>query len=350
MRQIFDRQKVSFGSWIMGAFMFLGVCVGSQAADQPIPSAPKWYSESRDLYYGLPVQIRFYPANPKLSQKVWDYLFQVDDVFNDFKVGSAISRINAMNAAESVTLSPLLFEAFQKAEQAFEISEGAFDISCAPLRNLWRKAAREGRMPAPKEVADVKARCGLELTRLEDNRLVLKKAGLEFDFGGIIKGIIADRVTTLLKQGGAESALVQIGRETAAFGLSPKNRPYRIAVQHPGKRYGAWCVVHNPGLDFSGSTSGNYENPLVIDGKEFYHIVDPRTGYPAGTNILSVSIVFPKTGMNWLADALSTTGVLLGPDKTIEIVQEFGGAALFLLEGDEGIIEVKSQDWERFEL
>ena len=161
---------------------------------------------------------------------------------------------------------------------------------------------------------------------------------------------MADRVIDLLRQGGAESALIQIGRETSAFGLSPKKRPYRIAVQHPDKRYRAWCVVHNPELDFSGSTSGNYETPIVIDGEHLYHILDPRTGRPAETNIISVSIVFPKTGMNWMADTLSTTGVLRGPEETIKRVRELGGEALFLLRNGNEIVEVKSPGWERLEL
>ncbi len=330
--------------------MLLGICIGSRAAEHSPTPSNQWYSECRDLYYGLPVQVRFYPSNPRLSKQVWAYLNQVDDVFNDYKPDSEISKINALNSTETASLSPLLAEAFEKALKAHAMSGGTFDITCAPIRNLWRDAEKEGRIPSLDEVAKVRERCGLNLIQLEGNLLTVRKADVEFDFGGIIKGIIADRVIEMLKKGGAESALVQIGRETAAFGRSPKNRPYRIAIQHPMQRNGTWCVIHNTELDFSGSTSGNYENPIVIDGEHFYHILDPRTGYPAKSRVVSVSIVFPKSGMNWMADSLSTTGVLLGPEKTIELVQELGGEALFLMRKGDEICEVKSSGWARFEL
>jgi thiamine biosynthesis lipoprotein len=330
--------------------VFLIACAGARGENTASEPATQWYSECRELYHGLPVQIRFRPGNPRLSKQVWTYLNQVDDIFNDYKSDSEISKINALNSPETVSLSPLLTEAFEKALKAHAMSEGTFDITCAPIRNLWRNTEKEGRVPTAEEVAKVRERCGLNLIELEGNRLSVGNAGVEFDFGGIIKGIIADRVIEMLKKGGAESALVQIGRETAAFGLSPKNRPYRIAIQHPMQRNGTWCVIHNPGLGFSGSTSGSYENPIVIDGKSFYHILDPRTGHPVKSNVVSASIVFPKSGMNWLADTLSTTGVLLGPEKTIKLVQELGGEALFLIRKGNKIHEVKSAGWDKLKL
>ena len=347
---MFGAENRCKGRKVLGVLILLGASMGSHAAEPSSAPSAQWYSECRDLYYGLPVQIRFYPENHELSQQVWGYLNQVDGIFNDYKTDSEISKINALDSAETASLSPLLTEAFEKALKAYAMSEGTSDITCAPIRNLWRSAEKEGRIPSAEEVAKVQERCGLDLVRLEGNCLTVKMPGVEFDFGGIIKGIIADRVIDLLKKGGAESALIQIGRETAAFGRSPKNRPYRIAIQHPMQRNGTWCVIHNPKLDFSGSTSGNYENPIVIGGESFYHILDPRTGRPVKSRVVSVSIVFPKSGTNWMADTLSTTGVLLGPEKTIELVQEWGGEALFLMRVGDGIREVKSPGWTRFEL
>jgi thiamine biosynthesis lipoprotein len=140
-----------------------------------------------------------------------------------------------------------------------------------------------------------------------------------------------------------------VGGETAAFGLSPRNKPFRIAIQHPEDREGLWSVIQDPGTGLSASTSGNYENPIMINGQTFYHIMDPRTGYPAKTQIVSVSIAFPQTGKNWLADTLSTTGVVLGPEKTFEIIKPLGGEALFLVKQGNEIREVASDGWRRFQ-
>ena len=320
-----------------------GIC-GSVGASV---ESGEWYQEVRDLYYGMPVQVRYYPEDTQLTGRVWAYLESIDDVFNDYKAGSEISSINRLNAAGDVTLSPMLAEAFEKAHKAWIFSEGVFDVSCTPLRNLWRQAAKSGVIPSDDEVTAARARCGMQIKQ-DGNRLTLSRNDLVFDFGGIIKGIIADHVIALLKEGGAQSALIQIGGETAAFGLSQKNQPFRIAVQHPEIRDGTWCVIQSKAAGLSTSTSGNYEQPIMINGKEFYHIMDPRTGYPAKTDILSVSIAFPETGKNWLADSLSTTGVLLGSEKTFKIVKQFGGEAMFLIRENGAIKEVASPGWEVF--
>lgn len=338
--------KVGKG-WVIGVVAaVLGLLPG--CSDKTNPN-DIWYSENRDLYYGIPVQVRFAPPNPELSRQVWAYLESIDGVFNDYKPESEISKINRQDRPEVITLSPMLAEAFGKAQQAWQLSDGVFDITCAPIRNFWKKAAKQGAAPSNAEVAAVRRRCGMQLTQQEGDRLTIKQPFVQFDFGGIVKGIATDHVVAMLKAGGVRSALVQIGGETAAFGSSSAHRAFRIGVQHPEQRDGIWCVIHDPGNGLSTSTSGNYENPIIVDGKTFYHIMDPRTGYPAKTQIVSVSIAFPETGKNWLTDTLSTTGVLLGPERTFEILKPLGGEALFLIRDGEKIREVKSSGWERFE-
>jgi len=334
--------------YFAGIFLSLastGICGAGGLARHSV----SWYQEGRDLYYGLPVQVRFYPDDAQLGDRVWAYLKSIDEVFNDYKAGSEIDVINRSDTAGEVTLSPMLADAFGKARQAWQLSDGAFDITCAPLRNLWRQAEVLDAFPSDAEIDSVREECGLSLTAQEGDRLTRFIGGLEFDFGGIIKGIIADHVIGMLKEGGAQSALVQIGGETVAFGLSQKGRPFRIAVQHPERLDAAWCVIQDPGSGLSASTSGNYENPIRINGQEFYHIMDMRTGRPVKTDVVSVSIAFPETGKNWLADTLSTTGVLLGPEKTFEIVQRLGGEAMFLIRKDGELCEVASSGWEKFQ-
>ena len=329
---------------ILLALLVIGIYVAVGAAK----NSRQWYQESRELYYGIPVEFRFYPANEQLSKQVWSYLESIDNVFNDYKADSEVSAINRCKEAGEVALSPMLADAFGKAIQAYKFSDGVFDITCAPIRNLWRQAAKQGTLPSDAEVAAVCEQCGLSRVEVSGNQLKLSKGGVQFDFGGIVKGMCVDHAIELLKAGGAEYALVQVGGETAAFGLSPKKRRFRIGIQHPEARDGMWSVIQDPGTGISASTSGNYENPILVNGQEFYHIMDPRTGYPAKTQVISVSIAFPQTGKNWLADAFSTTGVILGPEKTFEILKPFGGEALFLVKQNGEIREIESPGWGKF--
>lgn len=332
---------------VLGALLTLLV-MGFWLTGGTFGRSSTWYDETRELYYGIPIQLRFTPADEKLGQAIWAYLETMDTVFNDFKAESEVSLLNARKDGGEATLSPMLAEAFAKARQSWQLSGGVFDVTCAPIRNLWREAAKQGVQPSEKDVADVMAKCGLKQIELEENRLKILKPGIQFDFGGIVKGIMVDHAVDMLKAGGAKRALVQVGGETSTFGLSPRNKPFRIAIQHPDNREGMWSVIQDPGTGLSASTSGNYENPIMINGQAFYHIMDPRTGYPAKTKIVSVSIAFPQTGKNWLADTLSTTGVILGPEKTFEIIKPLGGEALFLLKQDNEIREVASDGWRLF--
>ena len=328
-----------------------GQVVQTPSEDPPIAGAdatPIWYDATRDLYYRMPVRVSYQPENPELTKRIWTYLNQIDVVFNDFKPDSEIGKINRTEVPCTVALSPLLAEAFSKARAANSLSDGVFDITCAPLRKLWRAAAKKGTMPTDAEIAQAKQRCGLKYIRLERQQLHMSKAGMEFDFGGIVKGIATDEAIRILKNGGATSALIQVGGETSAFGESPQKRPYRIALQHPTEQGKAWCVVQAPPTGLSASTSGNYEQPIVIDGKSFYHIFDPRTGRPADSAVLSVTVAFPKNGHNWLAVSLSTTGAILGPETTFEFVKRLGGEAMFLVWEHQSIVEKSTAGWEAF--
>ena len=308
----------------------------------------KRYADTKELYYRIDVAVSYSPSSDATTERVWKSLEGVNDIFNDYRKGSEIYKINRSSTVNNVSLSPRLASAFLQARKAHELSEGVFDITCGPIRQLWRAAEKEKRLPTDQEIAVARGVCGTKLLTQEKDRLSIAKPGVHCDFGGIVKGIAADDAIAILKAGGAKSALVQIGGETVAFGLSEKGRPHRIGIHHPVDIAEIWCVIQDPGTGLSCSTSGNYENPIVINGEKFYHIFDPRTGRPAKTNVLSVSVAFPTTGKNWLADSMSTTGTILGPEKTFAILKELGGEALFLIWKGGKINEVTSPGWKRF--
>jgi thiamine biosynthesis lipoprotein len=320
----------------------------ADTAEEARTAPQKWYDETRELYYRIPVRVSYFPEDPEVTRSVWAALKHYDDVFNDFKEGTEVWKINRLNAAGSVSLSPLMTEAMSKSRAAHRISGGVFDVTSAPLRKLWRTAGKIGRKPSETEVNTVKKMCGMDLVKLENRTLQVTKAGIRFDFGGIVKGMAADLALSLLKKAGATSALVQVGGESVVYGLSPKKRGYRLGLRHPKAPGNNWCVVQDPGSGFSVSTSGNYEQPIMINGQAYYHIFDPRTGLPAKTTVLSVSVIFPEPGKNWLADSLSTTGAILGPEKTFEIVERLGGDAMILIQEGDQIVEKSTKGWKAY--
>jgi FAD:protein FMN transferase len=293
------------------------------------------------LYFGIPVRVSFSPNNDTLAKEIWTYLRRVDDVFNDYRPDSEISRLNAGEAANSAEL----IAALRTSQKAHQACGGAFDITVRPLRELWRQAEKAGVLPTNAEIAAALTRCGMRRITVTDDSISLAD-GVTVDLGGIIKGIAIDHVYTMLVEAGAEAALIQIGGETMAFGMSQRGKPHAIGIQHPVELGQLWAAVRDPGTGFSLSTSGNYRQPIVIGGEKYYHIFDPRTGKPVPSGVLSVSILVPKPGQNWLSDSLATAGAVLGPERALQLIGSQGAEALILVREDGEIVEHATKGWE----
>ena len=349
-----------------GSVLLLVVLAAGCSPKRTAKGPEAWYSETRELYYRIPVTVKFTPADEKLAGRVWRKLERVDDVFNSYRPDSEVSRVNDGAATVGSDVSPDLSRALSLSRKVSDETQGAFDVTVGPLVRLWKDAAKAGRPPTPEEIASARALAGMRYQqsatswdtvgfrglkpvreKSETHRLAVHVAGVSFDFGGIIKGIAVDDAIATLREAGCTAALVQIGGETGAYGVSVRGKPHVIGVQDPTDLSKVWTAVQDPGAGISAATSGNYQQPIVIGGKVFYHIIDPRTGRPVDTHTLSVTVVFPETGKNGLADGLSTAGAVLGAEEAIPIIRRLGGEALFLIRTDGGDIrEIKSEGWD----
>ena len=342
-----DGVRLQQRSWITAGRIaaYLALCVvlsgctpakDKEPTKEPVPSVKpaEWSSEQRELYFGIPVQVRFQPADAELARKAWTYLEHVDDVFNDYREDSEVGQLNATLAEKrTAKVSEELAQALRFAAKAYRKTDGRFDVTLGPLRDLWHRAARKEAFPDVAAIERTRARCGFDKVSLDGRSVTTTVPGVRFDFGGCIKGWAVDRVVAILREGGARAALVQVGGETAAFGISPRGRTHVLGIQHPVKMDRIYAAMADPGSGLSAATSGNYRAPLVVGDRLLYHIFDPRTGQPADPKVLSVSIVFRTTGRNAWADALSTAGAVLPPDQLLALAKAEGAEALVLVRG-----------------
>lgn len=307
-----------------------------------------WYHEVRPLYSGIPVQVRFAPANQRLADEVWRYLESIDGDFNDYRDDSVVGRIN-LAGISTHQLSPAVAEAFATASHLNALTEGAFDITVGPLRRAWREASKSGHLPSAEQLATLRASVGPDTWRIVDGTVQVLKPGVRFDFGGLIKGMSVDHAMRLLVDAGVHSALVQSSGETGCFGLSPRGKLHVLGIPHPdAPDEKMWCTIGDQGNGFSGSTSGNYRRAITIEGRPYYHIFDPRTAQPVDTHTLSISVAFPIGFRNGLADGLTKVGAVLGWEKLCPLVESLGGQALVLIrKPDGGIEEHASSGWTR---
>lgn len=308
------------------------------------PAENGWHEEKGLLYNAIPVRVDFFPEDEDLAKEVWAYLESVDGIFNKFKKGTELYSLNHSTDPSAFPLSGDMLSAFAAAFKAHRLSKGAFDITVEPLCSLWRDAATKGISPSKDELARERGRVGLLKVEVGDGR-VRAPAGMRFDFGGIIKGLAVDRAVAMLKGKGVRAALVQVGGETAAFGISRRGRSHVVGVENPLDPGESLSAVEDQGTGLSVSTSANTYQPIVIGGREYYHIIDPRTGEPADASVLSVSIVFPCLGRNGEADGLSTAAVVLGPEAALPIISAAGAEALFLVKRGGKTERIESPGW-----
>jgi len=212
------------------------------------------------------------------------------------------------------------------AQRLYEGSGGAFDVTCGPLIMLWQKAGELGRLPAPEEIRSARAASDWRGLIFDDRGIFKKEEGLKIDLGGIAKGYAIDRAMERLAGAGCEGGLVDVGGDIRCFGTPMETNLWQIGVKHPfeadapfarlGIASGAVC------------TSGNYSRFVEIEGKWYSHIIDPRTGLPAGA-AASVTVAAP-TAM--AADGWATALSVLGP-KGFEKLPEGGGIEALIVTG-----------------
>ncbi len=190
------------------------------------------------------------------------------------------------------------------AAESWRQSEGLFDITSGILRRVWD--LKSGRVPGADAIAEVRSRIGWQKLRWRRPRLVLPIPGMEIDFGGYVKEYAADRAAELCRRLGARHGLVNLGGDVAIVGPHPDGSPWRVGVSDPHRPRAAVATV---ALASGGvASSGDTERCMVVDGRRYGHILDPRSGWPVD-GLASVSVV---ASHGLVAGTASTIAMLKG--------------------------------------
>ena len=243
---------------------------------------------------------------------------KIESLTNFYGAGSEISLINK-NAGISVTkVSPEVLEMIGKALYVSEMTDGAFDITIGAVTRLYdfHKKIKPEESTLLKNISLVNYRdVSVDSSA---STIFLKKKGMIIDAGGIAKGYAADKAVGVLKKQGIASGLVAIAGDIKAFGQKPDGKPWQIGIRNPrGKDQDDDIMATLPLSDRAISTAGDYERFFLIDGMRYHHILNPKTGYPAG-GCRSVTVT-ARDGV--FADAFDTGIFVLGPDKGMKVLE-----------------------------
>lgn len=239
-----------------------------------------------------------------------------DATLSLYKEDSEISRINQNAGIAPTAVSGETFSLIQKAKQYSELSDGLFDLTVAPLSTLWGISSENPRVPSDEEIAVALDLVDYQNVILAESgkTVYLKRKGMAIDLGGVAKGFFCEKIEEVYRQYGVSSALVSIGGNIYTYGQKPDGESYRLGIRNPNDLNGSSVMGILSSHDEVVSTSGAYERYFEQDGILYHHILDLETGFPAESDLLSVTVICKDGGM---ADFLSTALYLAG-SKAIE--------------------------------
>lgn len=291
----------------------------------------QYYAESGSVFHTI-YEIK-YEAPQLLTEKIDAELQKFNLSLNPFNPNSVIAKVNKN---EPVEVDEWFKEVFNKSQEVSKNSDGVFDITCAPLINVWGFGFSKKDSVTPAMIDSLKTFVGYQKVRLEGNTVVKDDPRLLLNCSAIAKGYSCDIVARLLEREGVENYMINIGGEIMMKGVNQNGNCWRTGINIPeddttGVKNQFDEVVElckKGGI----ATSGNYRNFYVKDGKKYAHTIDPRTGYPAEQSILSATIVANDC---MAADAYATAFMAMGLEKARQMAESLPEIEYYVIYADE---------------
>jgi thiamine biosynthesis lipoprotein len=322
------KKKHFFGFLIAIAFcMILSSCKGQDA-----------YYQSAGEIFKTGFHIKYKYART-LDDEIQAELKKFDLSLNPFNSESIIYQVNNNIPVE---VDPWFINVFNKAREVSEISGGDYDITCTPFINLWGFGFSKIDNVNQATIDSLKEFVGYKKVRIEGQTVIKDDPRIQFNASSIAKGYSCDVIAALFDSLGITDYMIEIGGEINAKGKNQRGECWRIEISKPiddtaGLQQERMEVVKL--CDKSLATSGNYRKFYVKDGKKYSHTINPHTGYPAESNILSAS-VFHKDCMT--ADAFATAFMTMYLEKAVSIGNQIPDLDyLFIYADESGVLQEK---------
>lgn len=277
------------------------------------------FYEMESFCMGTIISQKVYGENAKIAViEVEDEIKRLEGLMSFFLESSEVSKLNKAAGQYEVELSDEVLFVLNKAKYYSEICQGSFDITMAPIARLWGIFTSREKIPSQEEINEALKLTGHNYLSINNHLKTskLEKSGQCVDLGAIAKGYAADRAVEIYKQHGVESAFVNLGGNVAVIGNKSNGDPFRVGIQNPLLERGQ-CLGAVNAVNKTVVTSGDYVRYFEKDNKKYHHILDPRTGYPAESSLISTTIV-SKESID--ADALSTAIFILGLEAGIKLI------------------------------
>ncbi len=249
--------------------------------------------------------------------------------------GSDIARLNDAAGTQWISLEPETISLLDLCLDVAENSQGAFDPTILPISCLWNFDSETPSFPGEELINTYLPYVGYENLRIntEDNTASLRNYYMAVDLGAVGKGAGCDAIVDTYKSSSVSGGIAAVGGSVGIYGQKPDGSLWSIAVRNPYVSQGEDATMGT--LDLTGgfiSTSGSYEKTFTQDGITYHHLLDPQTGFPADTGLVSVTVVCggSEPGQGALSDILSTACFVLGEEKGKALLLHYGAEGIFI--------------------
>lgn len=323
------------GAWVWGWYLGLSGLAGAACVAGELTRY-----ESSQPQMGVPFKIILYAPDETAAKGAFEAAFarigQLNAILSDYDPQSELSRLSRTAGSNTaVAVSEDLWNVLARSQSLAQRTGGAFDVTVGPYVRLWRRARRNGRMPSAERLAAARAAVGYKYLKLDDasRTAELLRPGMRLDLGGIAMGYAVDEALEVLESRGITRALIDASGDIGAGDPPPGKAGWTIGVA-PVSADGApsrEIVLAHAAV----TTSGDAFQHVVIDGKRYSHIVDPRTGLGL-TDQSGVTVIAPDCTT---ADSLATAVSVLGPEAGLKLVESTPGVAAFIVRAPAGKVE-----------
>ncbi|ACL75875.1 FAD:protein FMN transferase [Ruminiclostridium cellulolyticum] len=283
------------------------------------------YVEKESYQMGTIISQKIYGTNAEITaDKITQRLKSIEENMSVNIETSTINQINSHSGqAEVFRINSDIYNILIMAEKFSSLSDGAFDITVGPLVKEWGVFTNHPHIPSQKRIKELLKLVSYKSININREKMTfrLPVKGQMVDFGAIAKGYAADEAVKICSSNGVKSAYINLGGNVYVVGHKPDKTTWRIGIQNPRAADGKYIGILSVS-DKTVVTSGDYERFFMKNGIRYHHILDPRTGYPSNSDLMSSTIV---TNSSICADALSTATFVMGLKKSRELLKKLDG-------------------------
>ena len=266
---------------------------------------------------------------------------RIERLISSWDANSQTAEINRQAGIKPVKVAKELYNLIARSIEISKITQGAFDISYAALDPVWFFDGRMKAVPSESERLKSVQNIGFKdlVLNAKEQTVYLPKKGMKIGFGAIGKGYAADATKKLMKSLGVSSGIINASGDLTSWGKKPDGTDWQVGISNPENpaKVFSWFPVRDAAV----ATSGNYEKYVTLEGKQYSHIMDPRTGIPV-SGIKSVTVFAPKAE---LADAFATAVFIMGIDTGIDTISQLPGMSCIIVDAENNIHHSPNIQW-----